>query len=95
MGMAYAVKSGKKEGSDMPASARGKIKKMLRSMSSEDLRDYAETKEKNLPNRKSKTDTERSKINRDKEKARKKKEIRGAKKNAKTRGRSSGKVYSS
>lgn len=51
MGMAYAVKSGQRKLSDMPAGVRDDIKRLMDSMSKEKLKDFAETDHDDLPDR--------------------------------------------
>jgi len=49
MGAAYSVEKGEKEIKDIPKSYRGKVKKVVDSMSKKQIKDFAETKTKNLP----------------------------------------------
>ena len=49
MGAAYSVEKGDKEIKDIPKSYRGKVKKVVDSMSKKQIKDFAETKTKNLP----------------------------------------------
>ena len=49
MGAAYSVEKGDKEIKDIPKSYRGKVKKVVNSMSKKQIKDFAETKTKNLP----------------------------------------------
>ncbi|MDF1551372.1 MAG: DUF3008 family protein, partial [Bacteroidales bacterium] len=49
MGMAYAYKTGKLELNDMPSEMQDKIKSIADSMTEKDLKDFAATKHKNLP----------------------------------------------
>ena len=49
MGAAYSVKKGDKKLSDIPKSYRDKVKKLVDDMSLKDLKDFAKTKEKGLP----------------------------------------------
>ena len=49
MGASYAVEKGEKELKDIPKSYRGKVKKVVDSMSKKQIKDFAETKTKNLP----------------------------------------------
>ena len=52
MGAAYAVEKGDKELKDIPKSYRGKVEKLTKSMDKKQLRDFAKTKEKGLPEKK-------------------------------------------
>jgi len=49
MGAAYSVEKGDKEIKDIPKSYRGKVKKVVDSMSKKQVKDFAKTKTKNLP----------------------------------------------
>jgi hypothetical protein len=49
MGAAYSVEKGDKELKDIPKSYRGKVKKVVDSMSKKQVKDFAKTKTKNLP----------------------------------------------
>jgi len=49
MGAAYSVEKGDKEIKDIPKSYRGKVKKVVDSMSKKQIKDFAKTKTKNLP----------------------------------------------
>lgn len=49
MGAAYSVEKGDKELKDIPKSYRGKVKKVVDSMSKKQIKDFAKTKTKNLP----------------------------------------------
>ena len=49
MGAAYSVEKGNKEIKDIPKSYRGKVKKVVDSMAKKQIKDFAETKTKNLP----------------------------------------------
>jgi hypothetical protein len=49
MGAAYSVKKGEKKLLDIPKSYRSKVKEMVDTMSLKDLKDFAKTKEKGLP----------------------------------------------
>jgi hypothetical protein len=49
MGMAYAVKTGKRKLSDMPAGVQKELKRLTSSMSTADLKKFAETDHDNLP----------------------------------------------
>lgn len=49
MGAAYSVEKGDKELSDIPKSYRGKVKKVVDSMSKKQVKDFAKTKTKGLP----------------------------------------------
>ena len=49
MGMAYAVKRGRIRLSDIPAGVRDVVRRLARSMSLSDLREFAKTPEKSLP----------------------------------------------
>ncbi len=49
MGAAYSVEKGDKEIKDIPKSYRGKVKKVVDSMSKKQLKDFAKTKTKGLP----------------------------------------------
>ena len=49
MGAAYSVEKGDKELKDIPKSYRGKVKKVVDSMSKKQLKDFAKTKTKGLP----------------------------------------------
>lgn len=51
MGVAYSVEKGDKELKDIPKSYRGKVKKVVDSMSKKQVKDFAETKHKKLPNK--------------------------------------------
>lgn len=52
MGAAYAVEKGDKELKDIPKSYRGKVEKLTKSMDKKQLKDFAKTKEKGLPEKK-------------------------------------------
>lgn len=52
MGMAYAHKIGKLDLGDLPKVLAKKVKDLSDNMSKKDLKDFAETKEDNLPDRK-------------------------------------------
>jgi len=49
MGAAYSVEKGDKELKDIPKSYRGKVEKVVDSMSKKQVKDFAKTKTKNLP----------------------------------------------
>jgi hypothetical protein len=49
MGAAYSVEKGDKEIKDIPKSYRGKVKNVVDSMSKKQVKDFAKTKTKNLP----------------------------------------------
>lgn len=49
MGAAYSVEKGDKELKDIPKSYRGKVKKVVDSMSKKQVKDFAKTKTKGLP----------------------------------------------
>ena len=49
MGAAYSVEKGDKEIKDIPKSYRGKVKKVVDSMSKKQIKDFTKTKTKNLP----------------------------------------------
>ena len=49
MGAAYSVEKGDKELKDIPKSYRGKVKKVVDSMSKKQIKDFTKTKTKNLP----------------------------------------------
>ncbi len=49
MGAAYSVEKGDKELKDIPKSYRGKVKKVVDSMSKKQIKDFAKTKTKGLP----------------------------------------------
>ena len=49
MGAAYSVEKGDKELKDIPKSYRGKVKKVVDSMSKKQIKDFTKTKSKNLP----------------------------------------------
>ena len=49
MGAAYSVEKGDKELKDIPKSYRGKVKKVVNSMSKKQIKDFTKTKSKNLP----------------------------------------------
>lgn len=51
MGAAYSVEKGDKEIEDIPKSYRGKVKKVVDSMSKKQVKDFAKTKHKGLPNK--------------------------------------------
>jgi hypothetical protein len=52
MGAAYAVKKGEEKLKDIPKSYRGKVEKLTKSMDKKQLKDFASTKEKGLPEKK-------------------------------------------
>jgi hypothetical protein len=52
MGAAYAVKKGEEKLKDIPKSYRGKVEKLTKSMDKKQLKDFAATKEKGLPEKK-------------------------------------------
>jgi len=54
MGMAYCVKEGKCKLKDLPPNVRDEVKRLSRSMTKQQLRDFAKTKEKGLPRKKRK-----------------------------------------
>jgi hypothetical protein len=49
MGAAYSVEKGDKKLKDIPKSYRGKVEKVVDSMSKKQIKDFAKTKTKNLP----------------------------------------------
>lgn len=51
MGMAHAVKSGKKKLEEIPAGARKKVQEIMKSMSDDDLTHFASTPRGGLPKR--------------------------------------------
>ena len=51
-GMTYCYKKGECKLSDFPESVREKVKKLAKSMTLKQLRDFAKTPEKKLPRRK-------------------------------------------
>lgn len=51
MGAAYSVEKGDKELKDIPKSYRGKVKKVVDSMTKKQVKDFAKTKHKRLPNK--------------------------------------------
>lgn len=51
MGAAYSVEKGDKELKDIPKSYRGKVKKVVDSMTKKQVKDFAKTKHKGLPNK--------------------------------------------
>lgn len=51
MGLAYAYKTGEVKSSDLNSDYADEIKKLAKSMTKKQLRDFAKTKHKNLPER--------------------------------------------